>query len=107
MLARTRVIEDTAFSARFPAERLARVAITLRNGERLTSAPTVARGDPEAPLADDEVVTKFRRLADVLAPGRGAEIERSIATLETNERALPVLMDAVLASARGEEGARR
>jgi 2-methylcitrate dehydratase PrpD len=97
MLARTRVIEDTAFSARFPAERLARVAITLRDGERLTSRPTGARGDPEAPLADDEVSAKFRRLADALPTGRSAAIAASVVALEKDAAALPELMEAVLA----------
>jgi 2-methylcitrate dehydratase PrpD len=98
MLARLRAVEDGAMSARFPAERLAAVDITLRDGRRLASPPTVARGDPEHALADAEVLAKFRGLADVLQPERSAGIEQSVAALDRDAAALPMLMEAVLAS---------
>src|SRR5947207_4526801 len=47
--------EDATFSRRFPAERWARVRITLADGRVLTSEPARARGNPENPLADDEL----------------------------------------------------
>jgi 2-methylcitrate dehydratase PrpD len=97
MLARVRLVEDTDLSARFPAERLAAVDITLRNGERLSSAPTVARGDPEHALADADVLAKFRGLAEVLRPERRRAIEQSVAALDTDAQALPALIEAVLA----------
>lgn len=97
LLGRIRLIEDTGFSARFPAERLAIVTVTLRSGQRLTSAPTGARGDPEVPLDDDEVGAKFHRLADGSHPQMRAVITESIAALDTDEGALFVLAEAILA----------
>jgi 2-methylcitrate dehydratase PrpD len=96
-LERIRLVEDAAFSARFPAERLATVTLTLRGGETLTSPPTGARGDPEAALDDVEIATKFDRLADALTTQRRALIARSIEALDTDEAALPALTEAILA----------
>lgn len=71
---RIEMIEDPAYSARFPQERWARAEITLSDGRRLVSAPCPARGDPEAPFSDAELVEKFHGLA---APLLGAvETER-------------------------------
>jgi 2-methylcitrate dehydratase PrpD len=97
MLDRIRVVEDLRLTARFPAERLAAVEITLRDGRRFASAPTVARGDPEHALADAEVSAKFRTLADGLPPERRRVIEQGVAALDTDAQALAALTDAVLA----------
>jgi 2-methylcitrate dehydratase PrpD len=96
MAARVRLVEDAAFSARFPAERIAVVTFTLDDGTVLTSPPTPARGDPEAPLSDDEVRQKFHALTGSLAPARRAAIERAVATLDQSEWAATELCDAVL-----------
>ncbi len=53
--------EDAEFSRRFPAERWARVRITLADGRTLASEPACARGNPENPLADDELHAKVFR----------------------------------------------
>lgn len=97
MLRRVRLVENETFSERFPGERFAAVAITLRNGATLHSPPTAARGDPEDGLSDDEVLAKFHSLAGALSAARRATIEQCVATLDTDPRALPALMDAVLA----------
>ncbi|MGF1591698.1 MAG: MmgE/PrpD family protein [Kiloniellaceae bacterium] len=64
------LVEDASYSARFPAERWARAVIETTDGRRLESAPCPARGDPEAPLGDVELLEKFHGLA---APQLGAE----------------------------------
>ncbi len=69
LVAATTVDEDHAFSDRFPAERWARVRITLQDGRALVSNPARARGNPENPLSDDELRAKYRELA---APVLGA-----------------------------------
>jgi 2-methylcitrate dehydratase PrpD len=97
MLARIRLVEDAGMTARFPAERLATVDVTLRNGQRISSPPTVARGDPEHALADAEVLAKFRGLADVLPKERRRAIEQCVAALDAENDALSALMDAALA----------
>ena len=98
MLARVRLIEEPDFSRRFPAERLAAVTLTLRDGTRLGSPPTTPRGDPEDALSDQEMSEKFRRLAGALGDRRVAGIERCIATLEHDVGALPALNEAILTS---------
>ncbi len=51
--------ESEEFNKAFPANRIADVTIELRDGRRLSSGPTEAHGDPEAPLSDTEISTKF------------------------------------------------
>lgn len=61
---RIRLIDDPALSARFPAERFARIRVELRDGMVVESGTLSARGDAEAPLSDREIATKFHALAD-------------------------------------------
>jgi 2-methylcitrate dehydratase PrpD len=96
MAARIRLVEDAAFSARFPAERIAVVSFTLDDGTVLTSPPTPARGDPEAPLSDDEVRQKFRNLTGRLTSTRRASIERAVANLDRSASAAADFGEAVL-----------
>jgi 2-methylcitrate dehydratase PrpD len=86
--------EDPAFSRRFPAERFARVRITLRDGRELTSTPAVARGSAENPLGDDEIARKYRALAEpVLGAARTARIATMIAELAPDRPAVTLLDD--------------
>ena len=97
MLERICLVEDKAFSERFPQERIAVVEITLNNGTKLISPPTGPRGDPESALSDDELVSKFGSLAGGLPAERRATIEHSVAALDTDRGALTALMNAILA----------
>ena len=97
--------ESAAFTARFPAERFAIVAIEQADGTVWTSGPTTARGDPDHPLPEGEIVGKFRQLTDSLSDTRRAEIERAIATLAQSDS--QPLRDAVLAPLRGNATGRR
>ena len=51
--------QHPAYDARFPAERWAHVTVTLKDGQRLSSEPAVARGSAENPLTDGEISEKF------------------------------------------------
>jgi 2-methylcitrate dehydratase PrpD len=97
MLKRIHLIEENAFSDRFPQERLAIVEVTLRDGRKLTSPPTAPRGDPESALSDAEISSKFRSLASGLPAARLAIVEQSVASLDSNQVALGALLDAILA----------
>ena len=100
LVAATTATEDAAFSDRFPAERWARVRITLGDGRTLVSEPARARGNPENPLSDDELRAKYRELAaPVLGAERAARIERAVDTLAVDPTALR-------ATARGPAAAR-
>jgi len=81
MSASIRITEDDAHNAAFPAQRFARVALTLTDGRRLESADTEAAGDPHTPLSDDEIMTKFRTYAGDAADGleQASSVEELIA----------------------------
>jgi 2-methylcitrate dehydratase PrpD len=89
--------EDAEFSRRFPAERWARVRVTLADGRTFVSEPARARGNPENPLGDDELRDKyFAYAAPVLGTGRATRIEQAVRSLATDRAALPALLDDLL-----------
>jgi 2-methylcitrate dehydratase PrpD len=89
--------EEPDFSRRFPAERYARVKITLRNGRELSSEPMAPRGNPDSPLDDTELADKYRALAEpVLGTRRTARIAEIVASLGDGDRALSALIDDLL-----------
>ena len=74
----------------------ARVDIRLRDGRVLQSTLTEARGDPEAPLSDDELREKFEALAvPVLGATRAKQIEQRVTALRDSD-SLDALLDALL-----------
>lgn len=91
--------ENESYTRRFPAERLATLRIVLDDGTILASGPTAARGDPERPLSDDELVLKFRDLTSGLDHGRRDAIERAIWELDGEPDPLPSLVDLLLVPA--------
>jgi 2-methylcitrate dehydratase PrpD len=92
------VVEDADFSRRFPAERWARVRVTLADGRTLESAPARARGNPENPLEDAELRRKYRAMAEpVIGDASAAQIERRVEALDRDAAALPALLELLLA----------
>lgn len=76
------VTESAEYNAAFPARRLAHVALVLKDGRKLTSDTTEARGDPEAPVEMQEVRAKFHDYAaPVLGVDRAARIEAAVDAL--------------------------
>ena len=67
---RITVAETVRHSDRFPQSRTADVCITLTDGQVLNSGDVHARGGPEAPMDQDEVVGKFMEFA---SPSLGTE----------------------------------
>ena len=73
------MMEDDRANAAFPAQRLARVALTLTDGTRLESDWTTPKWDPAEPPTEAELREKFHRLADpVLGPERARAIEDAL-----------------------------
>jgi len=64
----------------YPGKRAARVTITLRNGQVLERYQPTRKGDPDAPLSDDDLSAKFRELA---TPMIGATAETLLSALWT------------------------
>lgn len=60
---KVQISESDDYNAVFPAERWAHAIITLKDGTRLTSPGSIAKGNPENPLTDQEIKDKFFRLS--------------------------------------------
>jgi 2-methylcitrate dehydratase PrpD len=79
----TALVEDAGYNAKFPAERWAHVTFVLHDGTRLTSQPAIARGNPENPLSDAELLDKYHLLAEpVLGTARAQHIKACVEEVE-------------------------
>jgi 2-methylcitrate dehydratase len=72
VLARTEVVPDAELNRLYPAKFPARVTITLDDGTKLTETVLLPKGDPGAPLSDDELEAKYRDNAEPLLGKVGA-----------------------------------
>ncbi len=76
---RVELLEDPAFSARFPAERLARVQIVTEDGSVFDSGLVEATWGADDPPSDDSLREKFRWLAGAfLSQERASKLEETI-----------------------------
>jgi len=70
-----KVVEDERHSSRFPQGRWSDVSITLEDGTQLISGDIHARGGPEAPMAEEEIIEKFHSMtADTIDHNRSKQI---------------------------------
>ncbi|MEA2008835.1 MAG: MmgE/PrpD family protein, partial [Chloroflexota bacterium] len=60
LLDKIRVVADPQIDALFPGVKRARVSITTTEGATHTAQVDHAKGSPQNPLSDDEIVAKFR-----------------------------------------------
>ncbi|MDW8480219.1 MAG: MmgE/PrpD family protein [Xanthomonadales bacterium] len=96
---RIRLREDEELSRAFPRRFGARVRITLADGRELAAEARDARGDPERPLAEAELIAKARRLfAEGGLSAAGAEGLIAAALTLDGRPAAPLL--AAIAEAR-------
>ena len=75
------IVEDDRHTTAFPARYGSEMTISLADGERRHAAVATAKGDPENPMAEDEIVAKARTLmaAAGLAEGpREALVEAAL-----------------------------
>ena len=71
----TILIDDAHMTEISTEKRWAEVTLVLQDGTRLVDKPRTPRGDPDMPLADDEITSKYHQLADpVIGVGRATEI---------------------------------
>jgi len=67
LLGKIKVVADPEIDAMFPGVKRARVSITTNTGNTFTAQVDHAKGSPQNPMSDDEVISKFRANAgDVL-----------------------------------------
>jgi len=77
-----RIIESETYNDAFPANRISSVTLSLRDGRMLVSGDTEAKGDPEAPVAMDQVRDKFHAYAQPkLGAARAKALENVVAQL--------------------------
>jgi 2-methylcitrate dehydratase PrpD len=97
------LVDDPQYNARFPAERWAHVTFVLKDGTRQTSEPAIARGNPENPLSDAELLEKYQLLAEpVLGAGRAGHIRALVDALAGPGDAVPELLDQLLGPVSGD-----
>jgi 2-methylcitrate dehydratase PrpD len=75
LVALTSVRESEAYNRNFPQSRLGDVTLVLRDGRQLRSGTVNARGGPEDPLGESEIVAKYRSYA---TPALGAKRARAL-----------------------------
>ncbi|MDX1709727.1 MAG: MmgE/PrpD family protein [Rhodovibrionaceae bacterium] len=93
------LVEEAAYNARFPAERLAHVEVTLADGAVLASRTLAAHGDPENPLSEGELSEKVRLFAEpILGSARAGRILEACEALP-EDAAYRALIEDVLSPA--------
>jgi 2-methylcitrate dehydratase len=71
LLGKIKVVADPEIDAMFPGVKRARVSITSNAGETHTAQVDHAKGSPENPMTDEDIVSKFRANAEgVLNPAQ-------------------------------------
>jgi 2-methylcitrate dehydratase len=75
LLGKIKVVADPEIDALFPGMKRARVSITTQGGETHTAQVDHAKGSPQNPMSDDEIISKFRANAEgVFGAARQDEI---------------------------------
>jgi 2-methylcitrate dehydratase PrpD len=78
----TDVRESEIYSRTFPADRCGEVSLLLNGGKRIASGATSARGGPNNPLSEMEIVAKFRDYAGTaLGTPRATRLEHAVRCL--------------------------
>ncbi|WP_428035253.1 MmgE/PrpD family protein [Amphritea sp.] len=76
---RVSVSEDAELAAAYPRKRMARINVTLNNGQTLNHFQQTRKGDPENPLTDAEMIAKYDELAgSVIAPETRVNLRHQI-----------------------------
>ncbi|MBM3942972.1 MAG: MmgE/PrpD family protein [SAR202 cluster bacterium] len=88
--------EDAEFTRRYPGEYNCRMTVTTRSGQQFTAHTAYPKGNRRNPLSDDEVNTKFRRLASVVLTEE--QCDRALSTIWTLEQQpnLEELLDSLM-----------
>lgn len=95
------VVESETYNAAFPANRISRVTLTLKNGQTLTSGDTEALGDPENPVTEAEVKAKFHACAEPkLGAARTDALDKAVGAVGDGS-GLGALQDLIFAPVQG------
>lgn len=89
MLGKITVVADPEIDALFPGTKRAVVSITTTGGQIYTAQVDYAKGSPENPMQDEEVIAKFKANAAAVMPA--SQQERVIAaTWELGEKEMAI-----------------
>ncbi|MDW3221582.1 MAG: MmgE/PrpD family protein [Paracoccaceae bacterium] len=84
LVAKTKMVEDARHESRFPAGRWADVTLHLHDGRILASGDTHARGGPERPFSETDIIDKYMAFAvPVLGKNRAVIIRDTILALDS------------------------
>ena len=86
-----KVVAEPEFEAAFPKVQRCHVAITTTDGRRLEKQVDYPKGDPRAPLTDDEIRAKFDALAEGVSTERRDKIWASTRRLGAYKKAASYL----------------
>lgn len=99
LVAATSVQEADLYNARFPAGRWGEVTLILKDGQRLESGATNARGGPDGPLRSAEIRDKFMDFAGpVIGRARAEALERAVLGLVEPEASFDAVIDLATAA---------
>jgi 2-methylcitrate dehydratase PrpD len=86
-MARVEIAVDPELDAAFPGRRAARVDIEWKDGAADSWLQPTRKGDPDAPLTDEDLEGKLQELAvPVIGAARAGALSRKLWTLEAVPR---------------------
>ncbi|MDH3688401.1 MAG: MmgE/PrpD family protein [Gammaproteobacteria bacterium] len=89
--------ENVDYSAQFPHQRLADLIVHLESGDEFASGTTSARGDPETPLSEQQIIDKFFSLCEPLTGyERAKSLEHCVTGLAEEGALATPLIDLLL-----------
>ena len=91
---------DPECAAAFPSKRSAKVTITLKDGRVLSRHQHTRKGDPDAPLSDQDLSDKFLELT---SDAIGAAAAKALLAQLWEGSALPGIVPLVAKQARAAE----
>ena len=87
LIKRTTFVEDDDLDPLYPERYTTLLSVATRDGAAYERRVDFARGTPENPMSDDEIVAKFRRLAaGRVGDDRAGQIDQLVADLEQHDQ---------------------
>jgi len=94
----TEIVDSDHYTKISTRQRWADVTLYLQDGREIQSEPNTPRGDPEDPLSDEDISTKFHLLSDpVIGEKRATTIEQRVNQVDDSDFDLEHLLELVLA----------
>jgi len=92
LASRVTLVEDKAMSAAYPKQWPVELSLKMRNGETITRRVDEVKWSPERLPSWEELVEKFRMLADpLIGKQRAVKVVDTIHTLKPNDKVAPLM----------------